>query len=122
MTTLTEATPADMERAIEKDYRLMTARRAGRTDGNQQSIVESARKLGATVQVLSGMGEGCPDLLIGFRGRNYLVEVKDPAQPPSARRLTPDQTRWHAEWLGQVAIVEDYDDLKDVLGVGTYYR
>ena len=31
------------------------------------------------------------DLLLGFRGRLYAIEVKDPAQPPSKRRLTVNE-------------------------------
>jgi hypothetical protein len=37
------------------------------------------------------------------------LEVKDPAQPLSKRRLTTDQKRWHENWRGPVHIVETID-------------
>lgn len=81
-------------------------RRAAKVDGNQPEIVKALRAVGATVRDLSGVGQGCPDLLVGYRGRNVLIEVKDPSQPPNKRKLTPDQAEFHALWRGQVIVVE----------------
>jgi hypothetical protein len=80
-------------------------RRAAKVDANQSEIVFALRKIGATVQPLHGVGEGCPDILVGYRGRNYCLEIKDGAKPPSARKLTKDQVRWHEQWRGQVCVV-----------------
>jgi len=66
-------------------------RRAARIDANQPAIIAALRSIGATVQPLHAVGGGCPDLLVGLRGRNILMEVKDGARPPSERRLTADQ-------------------------------
>ena len=84
-------------------------RRAAKVDQNQSEIVAALRKIGATVQPLHGVGSGCPDLLVGYRGVNYLVEVKDGSKPPSARKLTPDQVEWHINWRGQVAVADSRD-------------
>jgi hypothetical protein len=59
-----------------------------------------------------------PDLLVKVPGtdRLILVEVKDGAKRPSARKLTPDQERWHAEWDGApVYVVEDIEQAVAVL-------
>lgn len=84
-------------------------RRAAKTDANQQQIIDALRKIGASVQPLHAVGSGCPDILVGWRGMNTTLEIKDGAKPPSARKLTPDQERWHAEWRGQVAVVENVE-------------
>jgi len=83
-------------------------RRAGKIDRNQPEIVERLRQAGATVQILSAVGQGCPDLLVGIKGRNMLLEIKDGLLAPSARKLTPDQLGWHAEWQGQVTVVDNW--------------
>ena len=85
-------------------------RRAARIDRNQTEIVEALRKLGASVQPLHNAGDGIPDLLVGFQGRNFLIEVKDGTKKPSARKLTPCQVEWHNEWLGQAAIVTSTEE------------
>lgn len=87
-----------------------------RTDQNQSEIVTALRQAGATVQPLHTVGRGCPDVLVGFRGANYLIEVKNPAQKPSARKLTPDEAQWHAAWRGQKAIVETADEALRAIG------
>ncbi len=79
-------------------------------DANQAAIVAALRAAGASVQHLHAVGQGCPDLVVGWLGRDgvrevALVEVKDGAKPPSARRLTPDQEDWHAEWRGRPPVV-----------------
>ena len=85
-------------------------RRASRIDRNQTEIVEALRKLGASVQPLHSAGDGIPDLLVGYQGRNFLIEVKDGTKKPSARKLTPCQVEWHHEWLGQAAIVTSTEE------------
>ena len=82
-------------------------RTAARVDANQAQIVDALRMVGATVQLLHAVGKGCPDLLAGYRGVNYVLECKDSATPPSARKLTADQIEWHRDWRGQVAVVTD---------------
>jgi hypothetical protein len=79
--------------------------RAAKIDANQTVIIQALRKAGASVQPLHTVGGGVPDLLCGFRGRNYLLEVKDGSKPPSAQKLTPDQVIWHDLWRGDVCLV-----------------
>ena len=76
-----------------------------RIDANHADIVATLRALGASVQSLASVGDGCPDLVVGWRGRNVLLEIKDGAKSPSRRRLTADERRWHASWSGEVAVV-----------------
>lgn len=92
-------------------------KRFGKIDRNQPEIVKALRQVGASVQSLASVGSGCPDLLVGFRGCNYLVEVKDGAAPPSARLLTPDQIKWHAEWPAKVYVVYGVPDALAIIGV-----
>ena len=63
-------------------------RRAAKVDANQTEIVKALRQVGASVQSLAATGKGCPDLLVGIRGLNFLIEVKDGAKPRSDRKLT----------------------------------
>jgi hypothetical protein len=79
-------------------------------DANQGEIVEALRAVGATVQSVAAVGKGCPDILIGWRGANFLAEIKDGKKPPSSRKLTPLESEWHKAWAGQVAIVKDVDE------------
>jgi hypothetical protein len=89
-------------------------RTAKRIDANQQSIVDALRRLGASVYIL-----GKPvDLLVGYRGKNLLVEVKDGAKPPSARALTQAQIDFCATWLGQWAVVKDVPEAIDLVRRG----
>ncbi len=84
-------------------------RRAGKIDSNQPEIVAALRKSGISVEILSAVGQGVPDLLCGINGKNALLEVKDGLAPKSQRKLTPDQVEWHREWKGAVHVVESID-------------
>lgn len=44
-------------------------RKYGRTDSNHAEIAAALRKAGASVVSLASVGNGCPDLLVGFRTR-----------------------------------------------------
>lgn len=85
------------------------ARRASKVDRNQPDIVGAFRKAGASVFPLHMVGDGCPDLLIGYMGANYLVEVKDGDLVPSAQKLRPKQVEFHDSWRGQVCVVNSVD-------------
>ena len=87
-----------------------------KVDGNQADIVEALRSAGATVQHLHQLGQGCPDLLIGFRDRNYLLEIKDGRLSPSRRRLTAQEADWARAWRGQVTVVESVQEALGAIG------
>jgi Holliday junction resolvase len=82
-----------------------------RVDDNQSKIVKALRDLGATVQHLHAVGKGCPDIVVGFKGKNLLLEIKD----GDKKVLTPDQVNWHKLWKGQVNVVTSVDDAKLLL-------
>jgi hypothetical protein len=82
-----------------------------RVDANQREIVATMRNLGASVRILSDVGKGCPDLLVGFGGCNYLFEVKDGSKPKSARKLTPQEQTFFDAWKGQVAVINSLDEV-----------
>jgi hypothetical protein len=86
-------------------------RRAAKIDGNQSDIVADLRAVGASVESLATLGKGRPDLLVGYRGANWLLEVK-----ADKGKLTPDQEEWHPTWRGQVAIVRSADEALKVIG------
>lgn len=85
-------------------------RRNGRIDSNQPMIVKALRDAGASVLILSNMGHGCPDLLVGKDGRNVLMEIKDPTRKPSERKLTDDERVFHTLWRGNVFVVETVEE------------
>lgn len=91
-------------------------RRAARVDANQGDIVDALLAVGATVQTLAAVGDGVPDLLVGFRLMNFLLEVKDGAKAPSARKLTDDQEKWHSAWRGQSQVVNSIDEALQAIG------
>lgn len=86
-------------------------RRQAKTDANQAEIVEALRKFGCSVETLHPVGQGVPDLMVGYRGVNLLFEVKAKLKG----RLTPQQHVWHAEWRGQVTVVHSAEDALEVL-------
>ena len=93
-------------------------RRAAKIDANQTQVVEALRAAGATVQSLAAVGQGVPDLLVGFQGQTVLLEVKNGRAPPSERRLTEQQLEWHGAWRGgPLAVVDGVDAALRVLGV-----
>ncbi|HVZ32268.1 MAG TPA: hypothetical protein VG963_07580 [Polyangiaceae bacterium] len=81
------------------------------------------RRLGFSVTRIDG--DGVPDLLCGYAGRTFLVEVKPPLtatgklQPGTHRNseggrgdLKPAQVKWHDEWRGDpVRVVRTVADV-----------
>jgi len=88
--------------------------RAKRVDCNQKDIVHALKTFGATVVDLSGVGKGCPDLLVGFKQKTYLIEVKK----DSKAKFTPQQLQFNENWRGGVvARIETIDEAIALLTV-----
>ena len=92
-------------------------RRAAKVDANQREVVAALRGAGASVQLLHAVGEGCPDLLVGYKGLNMLLEVKDGSKPPSAQKLTPQQEIWHRDWRGHRVVVNSPEAALGAIGM-----
>lgn len=81
-------------------------RRAARTDDNQHELVEALKKIGAKCYFI-----GKPvDLLVGFRGRNLLLEVKRPDKRGQASAITKAQKDFIETWPGDVSIVYSIEE------------
>ena len=76
-------------------------RKHGRVDANHRDVVAALRQAGAFVQSLASIGNGCPDLLVAYHGRIFLIEVKT-----GAGKLTADEAAWVAEFerIGGVSV------------------
>jgi hypothetical protein len=79
-------------------------RRAARTDTNQTDIVNGLRKMGAGVTSMAPLGHGVSDLLVSFRQRWYVMEVKF-----EDGKLNPDQVSWIGAQKAPVYTVRSLD-------------
>lgn len=91
--------------------------RRAKVDDNQAHIVELLERWGCTVQSIATVGDGCPDLLIGFQGVTMIAEVKDGTKPKSKQQLTPDEKDWKRAWKGQYAILRNAGDVDDLIAL-----
>ena len=82
----------------------------GKVDANHPEIVAALRGVGAFVQSLADVGSGCPDLLVSFRGKWFVFEVKSPGG-----KLTPDETKWHNAARASVFVVYGADEALRIL-------
>jgi len=64
-----------------------------RRDANQRKIVQVLRKLGASVVITADVGRGFPDLVVGYGGVTYLVEVKNRSTLRRSQRAFREQWR-----------------------------
>ncbi len=85
---------------------ILRGHRQIKLDGNHNEILKGLRDWGAAAESTAAVGKGFPDIIASYAGRTVLFEVKDPAQKPSARRLTDDEVKFHASWRGNLAVVE----------------
>lgn len=83
--------------------------RAKRRDTCEKAIIQALRDAGASVSQLDGTG--LPDLLVGYRGRTFLLEAKDDhgkfkiGGKKSASGLRESQEKWWSTWKGAAPVV-----------------
>lgn len=85
-------------------------RKRARKDDNHNLIAQTFVQCGLSVADTSALGDGFADMVVGLARINVLVEVKDGAKPPSARKLTKDEQDFHANWRGWIVVVKSVDD------------
>lgn len=94
------------------------ARRKAKRDEAEPDIVSALRLAGATVHHL----DDPVDLLVGFQGINYLLEVKNPLGPKGGcsedgQKLSESQKKFVAEWEGRdVVVVRSPEEALQAIG------
>jgi hypothetical protein len=86
-------------------------RRIYRVDSNQAEIVDALKRAGCTVQPLTAVGSGCPDLLVSRAGVNYLLELKADSE------LAQSQIAWINAWNAKVHVVRSVDEALAAVGL-----
>ncbi len=79
--------------------------RGSSLDANHKEIVEVLEKAGCSVLSLADQGGGCPDIVVGHHGRNFLLEIKNPKTAYGRKGLNPNQKKWAGTWNGVVVVV-----------------
>ncbi len=78
-----------------------------RLDANHRAIREGLERIGASVST-----HGPLDLLVGFRGKTFVLEIK------TARgKLRPSQVQFIATWKGHCATVRTLEEALSAIGV-----
>jgi hypothetical protein len=97
--------------------------RTARRDANHAAIVAGLRAAGCSVLELHAVGGGCPDLLVGAKSWDYLLEIKRPgwqryAKSGTAPATLKRQADFRASWRGHpVAVVETLDQALAAVGL-----
>jgi len=90
-------------------------RRNSKVDGNHKSIVKDLEKLnGVSVKSVAQIKKFL-DIVVGYNGKNYLFEIKNPNYPPSARKLTQDEKIFHDSWKGQADVILNTQDILKII-------
>jgi len=84
-----------------------------RVDLDQKQVIAQLERMGFSVLNLSAVGSGCPDLLVGKNGQNFLLEIKS-----KKGTLTPAQVDFHKNWQGHCEVVK-LESLGEFLNAAT---
>lgn len=88
--------------------------RARKVDLNQAALRKLWRAVGGSWLSIAPEHGGEPDAVIGWRGKDALIEVKRP-DAAKARKNQANQVAFRQQWRGRpVTVVECFDDLKEL--------
>jgi hypothetical protein len=87
------------------------ARRAAKVDQNHGAVVEALRDLGYSVTSTAPVGNGFPDLAVGFKDdqgepRTVLLEIK----ASTKHKLNRLEQEWFSAWTGAAYVVTSPKD------------
>lgn len=76
-------------------------RYAAKRDEAEDAIIKDLKRCGCTVAQLSG--KNLPDLLVGFKGNNFLLEVKSDKSVHHQKGggVSDGQLEWAIDWRGK---------------------
>lgn len=96
----------------------MPRRRKDKIDANQPDIVKKLREIdGVTVEL------GMDDILIGYEGVNYWIEIKDPERSQNKAghfkkgEIKPHQAWLDENWTGQYSICTTLEQILETIGI-----
>ena len=81
-------------------------RQIAKVDRNQAQIVGELRDLDFSVLIMSQLGNGAPDILVGKYGISLPVEIKYPGE-----KMTPAEEKWFGNWHGSGIIAETTEEI-----------
>jgi len=91
-------------------------RKIAKKDNNHREIVKALIQVGCSVLDIAGVGNGCPDLLVGYRGTNYLMEIKNRKSSYGKRGLKENQQKFANQWRGgQVYVVSTIEEALKII-------
>ena len=101
-----------------------------RTDANQSQIVKELRAyIGISVMVISNFGSGIGDIMLGYKKRNWLFEIKNKIHQKRTTRsgsydkiLTPAEKKFIKQWQGQINVVFNTQEILEIINYGKIYR
>lgn len=86
--------------------------RAAKIDSNHAEIVRQLKMLtGISVYSVAQLKKFC-DIIVGFKGKNYLFEIKKGHKS----KLTPGETLFQQNWEGQVKTITSVDEVLSEIG------
>jgi hypothetical protein len=89
-----------------------------KTDANHKDILTFLHHIPAlSVFSAHSIGKGFPDIVVGYKGLNYLFEIKDGKKSKSQKQLTEAQKEFHKYWCGQITVVENINEILFILGI-----
>ena len=93
-------------------------RYAKRKDGNHNEIQNALSKV-TVVDDISWIGRGFGDLMAEniVTRKIVFIEIKDPSQAKSDRKLTKSEVEFHLRWNNHVAVVETIEEAFKAIGV-----
>jgi hypothetical protein len=74
-------------------------------------VIRELERAGWSVQSLSQVGNGVPDLLVASpEGETFLIEVK-----ARGRDLSERQRRWKSQWKGKVVVIHSLEEVARIV-------
>ena len=96
-------------------------RRKAKKDGNHDAIVRALEFMGCSVAQMHASGvTGFPDILVGCKSANYLVEIKDRSTAYGKKGLNPNQDDFAQKWRGGNIYV--VDSVEQAIGLVKFWR
>ena len=78
-----------------------------RLDANHKAIVQALEQIGASIEP-----KGPLDVIVGYGGANYLLEIKT-----AHGRVSSSQSQFLATWRGQAQVVRSISEAFAAIGI-----